>query len=511
MATEHEASRPTEPMHGTSAGQRTAPAATVVATTNSHEVESAPAAATAGNPAAHPPAKSRRGLWLALAVAGVLAAGYFAGPAVVRAFNTVSTDDAYVNSHVTFVAARVSGQVLQVMVDDNNRVKKGDVLLQLDKEPYQVQVALKTAGVETAKADLAAAEDKMRGIAAQARSQRYRLEHSMEDVRNQIALLKSNVAELQAERASLVLAEQDYARGEALVGKGAISKQQFDQYKATLDVARNKVQSAEQSVQQVRAGLGLPANPDNQLDVPEDLDQNFSTVRQALADLLVSVASLGVTPKKYNSSPKELIEEFYARDPSRDLDRIYAKLIEESSPIKQARAQLHQSEASLAQAQLDLRYCDVLAEIDGVITRRNVNPGNNVQAGQALMAIRSLTDIWIDANFKETQLRELRIGQPVDVRVDMYGSQQTFQGRITGFTMGTGSTLALLPPQNATGNFVKVVQRLPVRIDLEDYDPQDATLFVGLSVVPYVRFKETPTGVNAGKRLQEVVPQPVSQ
>ena len=115
---------------------------------------------------------------------------------------------------------------------------------------------------------------------------------------------------------------------------------------------------------------------------------------------------------------------------------------------------------------MDLRYTTIVAEIDGVVTRRNVNPGNNVQVGQSLMAIRSLRDIWVDANFKETQIRDLRIGQHVELEVDMYGGKQTFEGRISGFTMGTGSTLALLPAQNATGNFVKVVQRLPVRIDL---------------------------------------------
>ena len=118
------------------------------------------------------------------------------------------------------------------------------------------------------------------------------------------------------------------------------------------------------------------------------------------------------------------------------------------------------------------------------------------------MAVRSLTEIWVDANFKETQLADLRIGQPVDLEVDMYGSRRKFQGRISGFTMGTGSTLALLPPENATGNFVKVVQRLPVRIELLDYDPDQAPLFIGLSVEPHVRIKEQPSGPNAGKQLQ---------
>ena len=118
------------------------------------------------------------------------------------------------------------------------------------------------------------------------------------------------------------------------------------------------------------------------------------------------------------------------------------------------------------------------------------------------MAIRSLTEIWVDANFKETELSDLRIGQPVDLHVDMYGSGHVFKGRVSGFTIGTGSTLALLPPENATGNFVKVVQRLPVRIELQDYDPDKAPLFIGTSVVPYVYINEPPTGPDAGKFLQ---------
>ena len=201
-----------------------------------------------------------------------------------------------------------------------------------------------------------------------------------------------------------------------------------------------------------------------------------------------------------------MVADFYKRDPQGDIDRIYAKLLQDAPSIKQAEAKLAQAERNLDQAKLNLRYCDVLAEIDGVVTRRNVNPGNNVEAGQSLMAIRSLDEIWVDANFKETQLRDLRIGQPVDLDVDMYGSRQVFKGRIAGFTMGTGSTLALLPAQNATGNFVKVVQRLPVRIELEDYDADKNPLFVGTSVVPYVYINEPPTGPDAGKFLQSYMP-----
>jgi len=170
--------------------------------------------------------------------------------------------------------------------------------------------------------------------------------------------------------------------------------------------------------------------------------------------------------------------------------------------VVQAGAKLTEARANLSQALLNLSYCDVIADIDGVVDQRNVNPGNEVLAGQQLMALRSLTEIWVDANFKETQLGRLRIGQRAELDVDMYGRHRMFKGRISGFTIGTGSTLALLPAENATGNYVKVVQRLPVRIDLIDYNPDAGPLFIGLSVTPYVYVYEKPTGPDAGKVLQ---------
>jgi membrane fusion protein (multidrug efflux system) len=174
--------------------------------------------------------------------------------------------------------------------------------------------------------------------------------------------------------------------------------------------------------------------------------------------------------------------------------------------VLQAKAKLAKARHDLEQAELDLRYCKVRSEIDGVVTRRNVNPGNYVQVGQQLMAVRSLQEIWVDCNFKETQLADLRIGQRVELQVDMYGGRRTFEGRITGFTFGTGSTLAILPAQNATGNFVKVVQRLPVRVELTEPNPEDTPLFIGLSVVPRVFYREPPQGDNAGARLQPYAP-----
>src|SRR5438034_253813 len=364
----------------------------------------------------------------ALVVVGAVVIVFVIIPRIFHALHTVSTDDAYVNSYVTFVAPRVSGQVARVLVDDNNRVKKGDVLVELDPEPFRVQVA---------------------------------------------------------------------------------SKEEFDQKREQLGVANAQVKQALENVYQARAALGLPAQPPegaNLADVPPNLDQTFSSVREALGNLMEAAAQLGVVSSSWDLTPKQVVEEFYRRDPGGDINKIYAEIIKTAPGLKQAEAKLMQAQRDLDQAELNLRYSTIVAEIDGVITRRNVNPGNNVQVGQSLMAIRSLRDIWVDANFQETQLHNLRIGQRVAVKADMYGSKHKFEGRISGFTFGTGSTLALLPPQNATGNFVKVVQRLPVRIDLVNYDPDKVPLFVGLSVTPSVDLWSKPTGPNAGKFLQELIP-----
>jgi membrane fusion protein, multidrug efflux system len=431
-------------------------------------------------------------------------------PRIFHAIHTVSTDDAYVNSYVTFVASRVSGQVALVLVDDNNRVKKGDVLVELDPEPYQVQVAIKQASVDSAQADLVVSQATVRSQIGQTRGLRFRLEHAIEDVDNQVALIRARVATWEQSKATQVLAQAEFGRAKKLLETKVSSKEEYDQKREQLDVANAQVTQALENVFQARAALGLPAEPvegTNLTDVPPNLDQTFSSVREALSQLMQSAAQLGVVASSWDMTPKQVVEEFYRRDPGGNINKIYAEIIKTAPGLKQAEAKLMQAQRDLDDAKLNLRYCKILSEIDGVITRRNVNPGNNVQVGQSLMAIRSLRDTWIDANFKETQLRNLRIGHRVSVEADMYGRKQKFEGRISGFTFGTGSTLALLPPQNATGNFVKVVQRLPVRIDLVNYDPVKVPLFVGLSVTPTVDLWSKPTGPNAGKFLQELISQ----
>ena len=433
-------------------------------------------------------------------------------PWLIHAFNTVSTDDAYVNGYVTFVAPRVSGQVTRVLVEDNNRVKPGDVLVELDPEPYQVQVAIKQAAVDTAHANLTLAQDNVRGLIGQARSNRFKLARAIEDVDNQIALLRARVATWEQEKATLVFAQQEFDRAERLLATKVVSQEDYDERREALDVAKAQVGQTLEYVYQSRVALGLePQPPEGKTlaEVPEDLDQTFSSVRQAQSELRQSAAQLGVFPSSYGLTPKQMLDEFHRRDPGGDLNRIYAEIVKSAPSLKVAETNLVQAQSDLDEAKLNLSYCTVFAEIDGAITRRNVNPGDNLEARQSVMAIRSLRDIWIDANFKETQLRNLRIGQHVDLELDMYGGKHLFEGRISGFTFGTGSTLALLPAQNATGNFVKVVQRLPVRIDVINYDPDKLPLFVGLSVTPTVDLRSVLTGPNAGKFLQ--APEPAAR
>jgi membrane fusion protein (multidrug efflux system) len=449
------------------------------------------------------PSRRRRLLTGALATLVLAVVGIFGIPWILASLDTVSTDDAFVNGHVTFVAPRVAGQISRVSVDDNNRVHKGELLAELDKQPFEDAVAVKKAAVDTAAANLRAAEATARDIEAQARARRWGLQNAIQDVDNKIALLHARIAALDKSKAELTLAQADFGRARRLLGTPAQSSQEFDRAQRALSTAGAPVTESLAEVYQVRASLGLPAHSDDGrgLDqVPPDLDQTFSSVLMAQADLIQMAAQLGVI-HSYDQTPKQMLDEFEKQG---DIDRTFARLAAEAPAVKQAEAKLELARRELAQAELDLVFCDIVAKIDGVVTRRSINPGDYVQIGQNLMAVRSLREVWVDANFKETQLGDLRIGQPVDLYVDMYGSQHVFKGRVSGFTMGTGSTLALLPAQNATGNFV---QRLPVRIDLDGYDADKDPLFIGTSVVPYVHINKPHAGPDAGKFLQTALPQ----
>src|SRR5258706_9358574 len=303
-------------------------------------------------------------------------------PRLIRSWGTVSTDDAYVNGHVTIVAPRVGGQVQRVFVEDNNRVRKGDLLVQLDKEPYQVQVDIAQAAVEAAQADLVTAQAEARALEGKMRSLRFNLEHAIEDVGNQIALVRSKVATLNSRKANLTRAQSDYDRMDKARNTGVLSANEMAQWTEALYVAKAQVEEALQGVYQVRAALGLPPIPEKEDDlaqVPPDLDQTFSSVRQAQASLLQAAAQIGVTDS-FNKTPKQMVTDFYKRDPSGNIDRIYNQLLKDAPAVKQAQSKVVQARRNLDQAELNLSYTDVVAEIDGVVTRREGNPGNNVSA-----------------------------------------------------------------------------------------------------------------------------------
>ena len=358
----------------------------------------APAPPTDARP--HPPAppspappKSHllRNLLLAGGVlVGLAVAAWFLVPWVVTALNTVSTDDAYVNGHVTTVAPRVAGQVTKVLVDDNYRVKKGDVLVQLDKEPYQVQVAIKQAAVTTADADLKSARALVQGLVGQTRADRFKLEHAIEDVDNQVANLRAAVAKLNSTKATL-----DLAQVQPQTGRGAGAQRRHQQGRTrpapqTVKVDQAAVDQTLQEVYAIRVGLGLPATPEQQIFqsigvstpgllaapmgygpllatailpqrtddltlVPPDLDQNFSAVRAALGMLMQSAAQLGYFPTSWNATPKETIAAFYKQDPEGNLDRIYAKILPNAPPSSRPKPSFSRRKAT-STGQLNLLY-----------------------------------------------------------------------------------------------------------------------------------------------------------
>ena len=275
----------------------------------------------------------------------------------------MSTEDAYVNGHATFVAPRVSGQVMKVLVDDNQRVKKGDLLVQLDKEPYQVQVALKRTAVRAAEVNLAAAESKARGLEAQLGAQRWKLQNASEQVDAQVALLRSQVAALRSQEATLDRARADFKRAEALLPKGAISREEYDLHEQQLRVAAASLAQAQEAIAQTRVSLGLAPQPEKGkelTDVPPDLNQTFSAVRMALADCMQTMTQLGLPLGSIDLTPNKALEEFRRLDKEGNFEQIAKDLVPKVPFVLQAKVALEEARHDLELAELNLRYCDVV-------------------------------------------------------------------------------------------------------------------------------------------------------
>jgi membrane fusion protein (multidrug efflux system) len=359
------------------------------------------------------------------------------------------TDDAQVDGYINPISARVSGHVVKVFVDDGQFVKAGTELVEIDDRDYQVAVEHARADYLDAVANSQAAQYNVPISRVGSSSQ---IQSAREDVSNAEAGVAAADKAVEEAEARLVEAEAnartanlDEGRYKLLIVKKEISQQQYDQAvaaatsaNATVTAAQARVRSAQETVKQAKARLG-----------------------QARAAL----ANAQITPKQISAT------EALARG-------------------NQAKAA--KLKASLDQAELNLSYTHVYAPVDGVVGNRGVDVGENVQAGQLMLSLVPRNDVWVTANFKETQLEHMRAGQHVEISVDALGGE-TFDGTVTSIGGATGSRFSLLPPENATGNYVKVVQRVPVRIDFNDRGKsgfnQDGRLRPGLSVTPKVRVR----------------------
>lgn len=362
-----------------------------------------------------------------------------------------STDDAQVNGHIAPVSARVDGTVAEVLVDDNWNVKAGQVLARIDPRDYQ-------ARVDQAKAALAAAEEAAnaaqvaipvtRGTTASSTSGAQANLQATIAQANQAAEIahEAETADIEVAQAAVAQAEAnntkaqaDQARMAALVAKDEVSRQQYDAYVAQAKVAAEQVRSAQQ---QLRAAQQRAAN-----------------ARDAAAAAQAKVGQARATVAESRANQQQVVVQ--------------------QAQAKSAAARIQQARADLEAAELQLSYCTITAPISGVVTEKNVEPGQRLQPGEALLTIIPLKDVWVTANFKETQMAQMRPGDAAEVKVDMYGDE--IWGRVDSIAGATGARTSLLPPENATGNFVKVVQRIPVKI-VFDHLPSGVVLRPGMNV-----------------------------
>jgi membrane fusion protein (multidrug efflux system) len=367
-------------------------------------------------------------------------------------YNRVSTDDAQVDGHITPISSKVFGTVAEVLVDDNQSVKAGQVLVRIDPRDYQ-------AKMDQARAALALAEGRARSAsvgvpltrgvshsdAAAAEAQLAGAQAELE--RAQIGYERASTADLEYARAEVAKrqanndrAQADLGRMKPLIAKQEISQQQFDAFVNAARAAASELKANQEKLAQAEKQVGM------------------SKSAVAAAQAQVKAAEAGLEQARANTQ------------------QVHMRAADASS----ANAAVGQARADLQAAELNLGYTTIVAPIDGVVTKKAVEPGQIVQPGQGLFVLIPLYDIWVTANFKETQLAKVRPGQKAEVSVDMYGG--TLTGHVDSIAGATGARLSLLPPENATGNFVKVIQRIPVKIVLDPIPPGKAVLRPGMNV-----------------------------
>jgi len=363
-----------------------------------------------------------------------------------------STDDAQVDGHITPIAAKIYGRVQEVLVTDNEQVKSGQILLKIDPRDYQAAVDQAQAALDVAEADAQSAgadvprtrTDVASGnssadaqlLAVQADLERAQTMYDMARTAD-LAYAQANIDK---SRANAEFARADLARYKPLLDKEEISKQQFDSAQANADATASALRADQEKLAQAKRNMDV---------AKAQVEAAKARVEQARAGVLTAHA---------------------------DSNQVTMRTADAQSKL----AKVEQARAALEAAQLNLSYTEVVAPIDGVATHKQVEAGQIVQLGQGLLVVVPLQDVWVTANFKETQLRDMRPGQKAEVKVDTYG--QTFSGHVDSIAGATGSVLSLLPPENATGNYVKVVQRVPVKIVLDPIPQNEAVLRPGMNV-----------------------------
>jgi membrane fusion protein (multidrug efflux system) len=382
-------------------------------------------------PESAPRGKSRIGMIL---LAVLLLGGAVGVGAWLHYRDQVSSDDAEVEGRITAISPRISGNVLEVLVDDNQHVEAGQVLVRIDPRDYQARVDQARAAVAQAEGQLNSArtvvpltnettQSGTTAAAAQLANVQAELEHARLTAQqagsSDLAFAEATV---RAREANNDRAQADLARMKPLADKAEISRQQFDSYVAAARVAASDLQAAREKLASARDEAAIRRSSETSAR---------SRVEQARAQLANSEANR-----------KQV-----------DVRR---------ADVGTAAASVEAARASLAAAELLLSYATITAPVRGVVTRKSVEAGQMVQPGQSLMAVVPLDDTWITANFKETQLAGVHPGQRAEIHVDMYG--KVIPGRVESIAGATGARMSLLPPENATGNFVKVVQRIPVKI-----------------------------------------------
>jgi membrane fusion protein (multidrug efflux system) len=385
---------------------------------------------------------------IVLVILMMLAAG--GAWAYVHFRDRISTDDAQVDAHIVAIAPRIPGTVLDVCVTDNADVKAGDVLVHIDPRDYQVRVDQARAALLEAQSKLNTArtvipltsETTQSGTStasaqladATAELERARLA-AQQTSTSRVAEAEANV---RARQAASDRAQADLTRMKPLLDKAEISRLQFDGYTAAARVAESDLHASQQKLASVR----------------QDAEMRRASVNAAQSR--VAQAQAGVESSLANR---------------KQVDVRRAEVGTANSSVELARA-------NLAAAELQLSYTTIVAPASGRVTRKSVEPGQTVSPGQGLMTIIPLDDVWVTANFKETQLANMQSGQRAEIEIDMYG--KTVEGHVDSIASATGTRLSLLPPENATGNFVRVVQRIPVKIRVDN--PHGLVLRPGMNV-----------------------------